>query len=96
MYIGHIKDHLLHEKIRKTALYKDDHIRVMLLNLPNGHELKAHTSPKDAFCFVEQGEVEFILEEKAYLMKKGDLFHFKAGQIHSLKALSDFSMLIVK
>ncbi|HEX4957422.1 MAG TPA: cupin domain-containing protein [Lacibacter sp.] len=96
MLIGNVKDHQIFEKIQKAALYKDDHIQIMLLNVPEGHELKSHTSPKDAFCIIEQGEVEFVLEEKIFHLQKGDLFHFKAGQVHSLKAVSDFSMLIVK
>lgn len=96
MYIGNIKDQVLHHQIKKAVLYNDDHIQVMLLHLPKGQELKPHTSPKNVFCIVDEGEVEFVLEDKVFVLRAGDLFHFKAGQIHSLKALSDFSMLIVK
>ncbi len=96
MLTGNIKDQLHFEKIGKTALYKDDRFHVMLLNLPEGDELKPHASNTDAFCIVQKGEAEFNLEGAHSLLKKGDLFSFKAKQQHSLKALTDFSMLIVK
>lgn len=96
MLIGNIKDLLKYEKIEKSPLYKDENMQVIILNLPNGEELKPHISPVDAFCIVQKGEVEFTLEGEMFFLKEGDLFHFKAKQVHALKALSDFSMLIVK
>lgn len=96
MFIANIKELMKYDKIEKSPVYKDDNMQVIILNLPKGEELKPHISPVDAFFVVQQGEVEFTLEGELFLLKKGDLFHFKAKQVHALKALSDFSMLIVK
>lgn len=96
MRTGNINDQFQFEKIGKAVLYKDERFHVMLLNLPEGDELKPHASKTDAFCIVQKGEAEFVLEGVLWHVKKGDLFSFKAKQEHSLKALSDFSMLIVK
>lgn len=96
MLIGNISQYIKHDKIEKAAVYKDDHINVIMLNLPKGEELKPHISPVDAFFVVQQGEVEFTLEGEVFHLKQGDIFHFKARQVHALKAKSDFSMLIVK
>ncbi|MFN4284920.1 MAG: cupin domain-containing protein [Lacibacter sp.] len=71
-------------------------MQLILLNLPSGSVMKPHTSNKDAYCVVQKGRVEFTLEDDLFLLKEGDVFHFKAGQLHALKALSDFSMLIIK
>ncbi|MBP6687200.1 MAG: cupin domain-containing protein, partial [Lacibacter sp.] len=43
-----------------------------------------------------KGECEFTLEGQPHHLKRGDLFSFKANQVHALKALTDFSMLIIK
>lgn len=96
MHTGNINDLLQFNRIGKTELYKDERYHLMLLNIPEGEELKPHTSKTDAFCLVQKGEAEFNLEGVHSHLKKGDLFSFKARQEHSLKALSDFSMLIIK
>ena len=96
MQTGNINDHFHFDKVGKAALYKDERFHVMLLNLPEGEELKPHASKTDAFCIVQKGDAEFILEGVHSRVKKGDLFSFKAKQEHSLKALTDFSMLMIK
>jgi quercetin dioxygenase-like cupin family protein len=96
MLTGNMNDHFQFGKIVKAALYKDERFHVMLLNLPEGEELKPHASKTDAFCIVQKGEAEFILEGVQSHLKKGDLFSFKAKQEHSLRALTDFSMLLIK
>lgn len=96
MLLGNTTELMNFDKINKATVYKDDKQQVLLLNLPAGAEMKPHISPVDAFVVVEKGEVEFVLEGELFLLSKGDLFRFKAHQVHSLKALSDFSMLIVK
>lgn len=96
MLTGNINEQFQFDKIGKAALYKDERFHIILLNLPEGEELKPHTSNTDAFCIVQKGEAEFNLEGVHSLLKEGDLFSFKAKQQHSVKALTDFSLLIVK
>lgn len=96
MHTGNISEQLPFDQIRKAALYKDDRFHVMLLQLPEGEELKPHTSKTDAFCIVQKGEADFILEGEKFHLKKGDLFSFKAKQEHSVKAITDFTMLLIK
>ena len=96
MLLGNLKEYLKYGKIEKSNVYRDDHMHVIMLNLPAGEELKPHISPVDVFFIVQQGEVEFTLEGEVFHLKQGDMFHFRARQLHALKAVSDFSMLIVK
>ncbi len=96
MLTGNINDFFEHDKIGKTVFYKDERFHIILLNIPEGEELKPHSSKTDAFFVVQKGEAEFVLEGKSFHLKKGDLFSFKAKQMHSVKAISDFSMLIIK
>ncbi len=96
MILTNINKLMLYNKISKSALYKEDQFQMMLLNLPEGEELKPHLSKTDACCVVQKGEAEFILEGVSELLHKGDVFTFKAGQVHAVKAITDFSMLIIK
>ena len=52
MHNGNISDHIHFEKTTKAALYKDERLHVLLLNLPEGEELKPHVSKTDAYCIV--------------------------------------------
>jgi quercetin dioxygenase-like cupin family protein len=96
MIKGNISELLQFEKIGKSALHKDERFQAMLLTLPEGEELKPHFSKTDAFCIVQKGEAEFILAGESFHLKKGDFFTFKAMQMHSIKAITDFSLLLVK
>lgn len=96
MITGNVNEQISFDKIGKAMLHKEERFHVMLLNIPEGEELKPHISKTDAFCIVQKGEAEFILEGKSTIIKKGDLFSFKAKQEHAVKARTDFSMLIVK
>lgn len=96
MHLGNLWDQIQFGKTTKSSLYKDAKMNVMLLNLPEGEELKPHVSKTDAFLVVQKGECEFTVEGKVHHLKRGDLFSFKANQLHSVKAITDFSMLIVK
>lgn len=96
MHLGNLADQIRFGTTTKTSLYKDARMNVMLLNLPEGEVLKPHISKTDAFLVVQKGECEFILEGQVHHLKRGDLFSFKANQLHELKALTDFSMLIIK
>lgn len=96
MLTGNINDLFKFDKTGKNALYKDERFHVMLLNLPEGEELKPHISKTDVFCMVQKGEAEFFLEGKRLRLKRGDLLTFKAMKEHAIKALSDFSLLMIK
>ncbi len=96
MVTGNLNELMLYDKITKSSLYKEERFHVLLLNLPEGGELKPHISKSDAFCAVQRGEAEFVLEGKMSRLKRGDVFSFKANREHAVKAITDFSMLIVK
>ena len=96
MLTGNVSELLRYDKTGKAVLYKEDRFHVVLLNLPEGEELKPHVSKTDAFCIVQRGEVDFMLEGEHFHYRKGDMFSFKARQEHGLKAIKDFSMLIIK
>jgi quercetin dioxygenase-like cupin family protein len=48
------------------------------------------------FSIVAEGEIIFILKEKEFHLKKGDLLTFKSMEPHSVQALKDTTVLITK
>lgn len=96
MKIGTINDFSNFERIQKSTLFKEHRFQVIVLSIPQNESLKTHHSPTDAFLYVQKGSVNFILETESFLLEEGDLFTFKAFQKHSVTALKDACLLIVK
>jgi quercetin dioxygenase-like cupin family protein len=96
MKIGNINEYSQFERMQKSTLFKEHRFQVIVINLPQNESLKAHHSPTDAFLFVQKGCVNFVLEAETFLLEEGALFTFKAFQKHSVTALKDSSLLIVK
>ncbi len=44
--------------------------------------------PGQEFCFILDGEIEFILDDKSYLLKNNDSFYFNSARTHSVRNLS--------
>jgi quercetin dioxygenase-like cupin family protein len=60
-----------------------------------GSELSKHTSTKEAFVFVLEGEGIFTLKSKKIKMKKGVLIHMDKKAVHALSAKKNTSFLLI-
>jgi quercetin dioxygenase-like cupin family protein len=68
--------------------------RVVLFGFAEGQELTEHTSTQHALVQVLSGECEFFLGGKPHQLKAGDFLHMPPGLPHSLRAKTQFSMLL--
>jgi len=85
-----------YDKIKKQTLYKSEPFEVIFLTIAKDELLKPHTSKTDAFLLVIEGDVIFTVEGNDSILHKDDLFQFKANQLHSVKALTDASLFLIK
>ena len=85
-----------YDKIKKQTLYKSEPFEVIFLIIAKDELLKPHTSKTDAFLLVIEGDVIFTVEGNDSILHKDDLFQFKANQLHSVKALTDASLFLIK
>jgi hypothetical protein len=69
MTIKNIYEEALYEGIRKKQLHKEDRFHVLMLQMKEGELLKTHFSTIDAFLFVMEGVILFIMEEKEYRLE---------------------------
>lgn len=96
MKIDKIPSLLAFEGKKTKKIESNDHFGVTLIALSKGQRLDEHTSPTDAFIYVLEGEANFNLEGNANFLSVGDGLSFGANQVHSVNALTDFKMLLVK
>jgi quercetin dioxygenase-like cupin family protein len=68
--------------------------RVVLFGFAEGQELTEHTSTQHALVQVLSGECEFFLAGKPHQLKAGDFLHMPPSLPHSLRAKTQFSMLL--
>ncbi len=81
--------------ILSKVLIKSENKDVTLFCMSKNSELSEHTSTKEGFVLVLEGEGIFILKGKKIKMKKNVLIHMNKKEIHSLKALKNTSFLLI-
>ncbi len=84
------------KEVINQALHQTANFKSSLVSIKAGGELKPHTSPTDAFILLLEGEGIFTIEGKSFNLRHNDYFSFKANQVHSLKAIKDLRMLLVR
>ena len=96
MHTGNINDYIVYDGIKKQQIHKDERFDVMLLCMQQHAYLKPHQSNTDAFLTMLEGAIIFSKDGTDHELKKGDMFTFKAGEKHAVRALENASLLIVK
>lgn len=67
---------------------------ITIFAFDEGEGLSEHTAPYDAVIQILEGDAEIMLSGKRYNLKNGEMIIMPAGEIHSVKALSKFKMLL--
>ncbi len=66
------------------------HMDTFLVDLEPGANsegvMKRH--PGQGFCFLLKGRLEFLLDEKMFVLEKNDSFYFNSGRTHSVRNIS--------
>jgi quercetin dioxygenase-like cupin family protein len=57
--------------------------------------LSEHTAPYDAIVYVVEGETEVTIAGKPLKLKQGEMTIMPANKPHSLKAKTNFKMLLI-
>lgn len=86
------------DKFQSQILSDQGFQKVILFAFSEGQELKTHTTPIDALLLVLEGECTFTFpeEEITKTLKLGQIIKIPAKVPHSLKALSNFKMVLIK
>ena len=76
------------------ALFKDEHLEVILMNLAQGKSLPSHHvhGPITIQCL--SGEIQVELQAGPKTMHAGDLLYLAAGLPHAVVAISNTSFLV--
>ena len=81
--------------IVSRTLLQTANSRVVLFGFAAGQELTEHTSTQHAVVQILTGECEFTLGTQPHHVKAGDLIYMPPNLPHALKAVTQFSMLLM-
>lgn len=68
---------------------------ITLFAFDQGEGLSEHTAPYDALVYMMDGTAEVRIEEKQFLLKKGEFVVMPANKPHAVRAVERFKMILI-
>ncbi|MDD1759338.1 MAG: cupin domain-containing protein [Methanothrix sp.] len=68
---------------------------ITLFAFDQGQGLSEHTAPFDALVLILDGQAEITISGQAYNLTEGQMIILPVNEVHALKAISKFKMLLV-
>ena len=84
------------ENFQKKIIFEGENKKTVMLAFSAGQGLPDHKTPKEALLVMLEGVCEFNMFGFAQFLKAGEVIIIPAGEMHHLKAFSDFKMLLIK
>ncbi len=81
--------------ILSKDIVKNDKLNITLFCMAKGTEISEHTSTKQGFVYVVEGDGKFSLEGKDITMSPGVFIYMNENAVHSLKADENTSFILV-
>jgi len=81
-------------KVASMTLTQQKEIGLTLFAIAKGEGLSAHAATGDAFVTILEGTARIQIEDKVYEVNGGESIIMPSGKPHSLKAISNFKMLL--
>ena len=81
-------------RVNSLTLAQQDGCKATVFAIPEGEGIGGHAAPGDAMPFVLEGTAEIIINGEAHVVTAGQAIVIPAGAPHSLRAVTDFKMLL--
>lgn len=81
--------------ILSKVIEKNQKMNITLFCMAEGTDISSHTSTKQGFVYVIEGDGIFTLEGNDIPMEAGRYIYLEENAVHSLKAIKNTSFLLV-
>jgi nitric oxide dioxygenase len=81
--------------ILSKVIVKNDKTNITLFSMAANTEISEHTSTKQGFVYVIEGDGTFNLQGKEIPMNAGTFVYMDANAVHSIKVKADTSFVLV-
>jgi quercetin dioxygenase-like cupin family protein len=82
--------------VQVATLVKTDTLEVKRLSLPEGRRIPTHHAPGEITVHCLEGRITFTSGGTPRELKAGQMLFLNAGELHSLDAIEDSSVLVTK
>lgn len=83
-------------KVEFRQIMGNDNGGVALLGFKAGQNLAEHLAPAEVMIYVLEGDVDFTMIDMPLHLHKGDFFLMGNGVPHSVHALTDAKVILIK
>lgn len=77
-------------------LIDQDKLQITHLQIKQGEEVPSHKSDKNVVVVIYKGKVNFIGENGNEIIVPGNIITMKPNEMHSLKAIEDSDLMVIK
>lgn len=84
------------ERFANMPLFNISNGKGILFAFTEGQELKTHTSPTDAWLVMLKGQSLYTINGEDHTLKAGSITAIPATVPHSLKAITNFKMILIR
>ncbi|HTI58937.1 cupin domain-containing protein [Mucilaginibacter sp.] len=74
---------------------KNDHYKILTVELPAGTSMPRHLATSDAYIIVESGNALLIFKGETYELNQGSNMTIPSREPHLLKVIRDFKAFVV-
>lgn len=83
-------------KVKSKKIVHTEKFDCVLLTIEEGNILKEHMSNTDAYLIVLSGEINFNINNQSFRLTKSDGIAFAKNTPHSVEAISNSKMILIK
>jgi|SRR5680860_89358 len=73
-----------------------EHLDILSISLEKGAVFPEHTSPRDAYLIMLEGEIQFHIKNEVYIISKHQHLNFNKEEPHWVEALENSKFLIIR
>ena len=84
------------DKVQFKPIFSNENGGAVLVAFKAGQRLDTHTAPAEVMVNVLEGEIEFTMLDKPHHLKAGEFLLMGADVAHSVAAVTDAKMMLVK
>ena len=77
-------------------LVDENNLQITNLQIKSGEEIPSHKSDKSVIVVIYKGKVDFSGENNKEIIIPGDIIVMNPNEIHSLKAIEDSDLMVIK
>jgi quercetin dioxygenase-like cupin family protein len=83
-------------KVKNKTLFQKEGVRIAVISICAGDQLAAHSAPEDVMVIGLEGDAEVTLSGVKYHLQSHQNICFPAKAVHSIHAITNFKMLLIK